>query len=356
MGRAATSRLKVNPPLGRMPVLQYLQPDELEVDAQYQRSVEAADSQALIRKIAQRWNWDLCLPLVVSRRFDGEAGRERLFVIDGQHRLEAARLRKDIGQLPCQVVSYDCAADEAASFVHLNQQRRPLSKLDLFKAAVASEDPEACAILTAMEAAGLTLAPHMSSVAWKPGMLGNIGGIEQAWRQHNAVAAGEALQCLATAFAGEVLRYAGTLYPGIVAVCTKECRDRQEFEPARFARFTAMLGERGQARLREDVMLEVAASSDLGRVASAVRVITEMWWPERRKTREAVERAQGKGAMATLRQAQGERVEGEGAFRRMPKDDASDPKTAWCAQCDRRVSFEAAGLCQSRFCSLRKAG
>ena len=47
----------------------------------------------------------------------------------------AARLRGDIPQLPAVVVQYASAADEAASFVHLNQQRRPLTRLDLFKAA-----------------------------------------------------------------------------------------------------------------------------------------------------------------------------------------------------------------------------
>jgi hypothetical protein len=51
-------------------------------------------SQALIRQIARHWDWDLCLPLVVSRRADGS-----LYVIDGQHRLAAARIRGDIDHL-----------------------------------------------------------------------------------------------------------------------------------------------------------------------------------------------------------------------------------------------------------------
>ena len=62
MARAATSRLKVNPPLGRMPVLQFMAPGELRIDASYQRSIESGDSKTLIRKIAQHWNWDLCQP------------------------------------------------------------------------------------------------------------------------------------------------------------------------------------------------------------------------------------------------------------------------------------------------------
>ena len=208
MARAATARLKVNPPLGRMPALQNLLTSELGIDPQYQRSIETGPSQSLIRKIAQHWNWDLCQPLVVAARPTGE-----MMVIDGQHRLAAARLRGDIDQLPCVVVRYASAADEAASFVHLNQQRRPLSKLDVFKAAVASEDPEACAILAAMEAAGLSVAPHVNCTAWKPGMVSNIGGIEAAWRKYGSAIAAKALWVLAASYPGEVLQYAGTIFP-----------------------------------------------------------------------------------------------------------------------------------------------
>ena len=41
MSRPATSRLKVNPPLGQLPVLQYCSPDQLLIDEQYQRSLDA---------------------------------------------------------------------------------------------------------------------------------------------------------------------------------------------------------------------------------------------------------------------------------------------------------------------------
>ena len=335
MSRPATARLKCNPPLGRMPVLQFMAPGELAIDATYQRSILGGDSQTLIRKIAQHWNWDLCQPLVVARRTGGE-----LFVIDGQHRLEAAHARGDIAMLPCVVVDYASAADEAASFVHLNQQRRPLSKLDVFKAAVASEDPRSVAIAAAIEHAGLSLAPHMSSVAWKPGMVGNIGGIEQAWEKHGAVATGEALQCLATAFAGQVLAYAGTLFPGIVAVCAVETKGRDEFDPGRFASFTAKLGSRGQDTLRDDVLLEMASEQGLGRVLAAVRVVTELWWPERRKNRETVQRAlTGSAPKAIAATAARLKLDHDGL--------------AWCAQCDSRVSPERAAACTDRFC---KAG
>jgi len=277
MARAATARLKCNAPLGRMPTLQFCRPAELRIDPAYQRDIGNGPSQTLIRKIAQHWNWDLCQPLVVARRTDLT---ERLFVIDGQHRLEAARLRRDIDQLPCVIVSYASAADEAASFVHLNQQRRPLSKIDLFKAAIASEDAEACAIARAVADAGLSIAPHNNPTAWKPGMIGNIGGIEAVWRRHGERVAREALVALAAAWPGQVLAYAGTVFPGLAAVCAVEAQkdggdDLEDWQ----AMLAEMAGAASQADWRSDVMRH-KADNPLVKFAGASEAVFLAAWGE----------------------------------------------------------------------------
>lgn len=46
-------------------------------------------------------------------------------------------------------------------------------------------------------------------------MIGNVPGIRTALRAHGEDIAGRALVILAAAWPGEVLRYAGTIYPGI---------------------------------------------------------------------------------------------------------------------------------------------
>ena len=127
-----TQKIRNAPAKGSLPVLQYLTPGQLQVDASYQRSIENGQSRSLIARIAKDWNWDLCQVLVVSRR-----GDQGLFVVDGQHRLQAAKMRGDIGQLPCVVATYASAQEEAAIFAQLNRQRTPLKALDIFKAALA---------------------------------------------------------------------------------------------------------------------------------------------------------------------------------------------------------------------------
>ena len=262
-----SDRLKLTPPLGRLPTLQFILVGELQVDPEYQRSLEARSSQRLIRRVAQHWNWDLCQPLVVARRPDGGG----LFVIDGQHRLQAAKLRGDIAQLPCVVVEYASAADEAASFVHLNQERRPLSKLDLFKAAVASGDSQATAIADAMKSAGLSCAPHGNFVSWKPGMVSNIGGIERAWKDHGPEATSRAFDVLARAFEGQVLRYAGTIFPGIAALCA-ETEDADELDL-----LVAMIGGAEQAEWRKEIAKARAEDPDLKFAAASEQVLSNAW-------------------------------------------------------------------------------
>lgn len=332
MARSATARLKFNPPLGNLPALQWALASQLQVDASYQRSLDNGPSAALVRKIAQHWNWDLCQPLVVSRRGDGA-----MYVIDGQHRLAAARLRGDITQLPCVVVDYASAADEAASFVHLNQQRRPLSRLDVFRAAVASEDPEACAIQAAIEQAGLSLAPHSNYTAWKPGMVSNIGGIESAWRVHGAAATQQALAVLAEAFAGEVLRYAGTIFPGIAALCGDRARGRRiDLNTLR-----EMVAARSQKDWRTAMMQYRAREPDL-RYAAASVVVLRAAWAEYTGT--AWDDEDDRAASGTAKQGDP-----------LPGFVANEDGTSWCDQCDGRVTYEEGAGCKSRFCSLRKA-
>lgn len=210
--RASTSRLAVNPALGLRPSLENCRLPDLKIDASYQRSTDNGSSRDLIRRIAQHWNWSLFHPLSVARRDDGS-----LWVVDGQHRLAAARLRRDIYDLPCVVTRYDSAADEAASFVAMNVQRRALSAIDLFKAAVTSGDGKAGQVARLLAEAGLTLAPHTNFTAWKPGMVSNIGGIQAAFRKSGVELTKRALALLARAFDGEVLRYAGTLFSAIAA-------------------------------------------------------------------------------------------------------------------------------------------
>ena len=277
MARPASTRLKVNPPLGTLPVLQYCTPDQLEVDPAYQRGLDSGPSQALIRRIAVHWDWGLCQPLIVARR-GGPGSGQALFVVDGQHRLAAAKLRGDIHQLPCVVASYADAADEAACFVALNQQRRPLGRLVVFKAELAAGDPEARAVAGAVEAVGLRIAASTNLETSPPGTLSNVTGLLACLRIHGEAVLEAALDVLAESFKGQKLRYAGTIFPGLAEIVAAEmARDPAFRDGDRFALMTEMLGGAWQTDWYKDVLSAVAADPNLNRKRASAVVLRAAW-------------------------------------------------------------------------------
>ena len=96
-------------PLGNPPTLEWVALDRLLVDDSYQRRADDGRSKVLIGQIARGWDWRLYQPLSVSRRAGGE-----LFVVDGQHRLAAARMRGDIPHLPVVILIVLVASLEGA--------------------------------------------------------------------------------------------------------------------------------------------------------------------------------------------------------------------------------------------------
>jgi ParB-like chromosome segregation protein Spo0J len=87
-------------------------------------------------------------PLLVASRDGG------LYIIDGQHRWEAAKLRGDIQFMPCAVGNYTGSAEEAALFVAANRHRVRVNPMDMWRAAVAAGDEATVALERLVTAAG----------------------------------------------------------------------------------------------------------------------------------------------------------------------------------------------------------
>ena len=252
-------------PRGAPPVLQNLAPSQLAIDQAYQRSIDQA-GRRLIGEIARAWDWSLCQPLVVARRPDMS-----LYVIDGQHRLEAARTRGDIPWLPCVVVDHPTPTTEAAAFVSLNARRRPLTPMALFRADIASGNPAAIELMALIEGAGLRLTGIADASGWKPGWINNIVGLSKCHRRHGAAITRTALECLARGFAGEVLSNCGTLWSGIWPTVVAGGGDRFSREL-----FVLVLAGADQAQWIRDIVT-YSAEQAVARQAAAAAVMTRAY-------------------------------------------------------------------------------
>ena len=119
----------------------------LEIDKSYQR--DANDPK--VANIAKEWSWIGCGVLTVALT----NGQYR--VMDGQHRLEAARLRDDIQDLPCLVFPVEDISEEASGFLVANTARRAVSAIDKHRASVIAGDPLAVFIQEQLDASGYKL-------------------------------------------------------------------------------------------------------------------------------------------------------------------------------------------------------
>lgn len=206
---AAAGQRRFAAPKGRPPSIEMRHPDELFIDDSYQRSIDTGPSRALINRIAVEWDWRMCMPLVVSRREDD------FYVIDGQHRLAAAKLRGDIPFLPCCVATYAGVADEAAMFVAMNRSRRAINRLDDFHAAKAGGDADTIAIAALIEGVGFTVSRRTGSAAWVPGEVAFTSAIAAVRRKHGDGVCTEALKMMADAFPDERLTAGSSIFTSI---------------------------------------------------------------------------------------------------------------------------------------------
>jgi hypothetical protein len=334
-------RFKVNPIVGSLPVLQYCAPEQLLIDDSYQRSLEATNRArrwsgasprmglgavpALVRRPARRWR-------AVRRRRPASARR-------------CGACAATLPSCRASSATFDSADREAAAFVQLNQQRRPLDALDLFKAALASGDPTATLIKQCLEDAGLELANSTNNQTMKAGQVGNVGGLQRCERTYGAAVLRTALKVLALAYPQQVLRYAGSIFPGIVAVVAGELHNRAaptDLVP----RLAGFVGRDAQSEWVHRFAQAKADDVNLKHSQAAERVLRAAW----------VEYSQARHGLPPA-----------------PKVEQHDPggcappvytvaptflkpaETAWCDQCDRQVSGARAAKCASKFCKLKVA-
>ncbi len=142
--------------------LKIMHKDVLKIHPAYQRDVILAK----VKEITAEWSWVGAGAIVVGER-NGE-----FWVIDGQHRVLAAKRRSDISYLPCIVFQTEGVKQEAIAFLVLNAGRKPVSSIGKFKAMIAAGNDTACVVHKTLEALGVTLKPaakkgrELKSVAW----------------------------------------------------------------------------------------------------------------------------------------------------------------------------------------------
>lgn len=154
---------------GKKPELAWLPIGKLSVDPKYQRDTGSRRSQHLIAKIAGDFRWSRFGIVLAVKQGDPAKGGG-WHVIDGQHRVEAARQRGDIGHVPAVVLPHATIAAAAADFVAINRDRVAVTPYHIHYAQLAAGDPEALAMDRVCRQAGIEICRYpVPASNMKPG-------------------------------------------------------------------------------------------------------------------------------------------------------------------------------------------
>ena len=118
----------------------------LNVDNTYQRPAVMQK----VSKISRDWSWIACGAITAVNR-DGQ-----MFVIDGQHRVLAAR-KANIGEIPCVLFNSESRKQEAIGFLDVNTFRTPITGEQRFKTQIVTEDETTLFVKSTLERLGVTL-------------------------------------------------------------------------------------------------------------------------------------------------------------------------------------------------------
>jgi len=184
--------------IGPKPSMALLRPQDLSVDAAYQRDL-SPKSLKLIRKLVEEWDWRKYKVPVVTRVGDA------WHVIDGQHTAIAAVSHGGIDALEVLVVEAGSQQDRASAFIGHNKDRVQITNSQLFFAAAASGDEDALTALQICERAGATVLRNPSpGRPFREGELIAVAALVQLVRRRSAVKARIVIETLVKARAAPI--------------------------------------------------------------------------------------------------------------------------------------------------------
>lgn len=221
---------------GARPVLRWVKPTDLYVDATYQRDLSRKSFQ-LIEQMYAGFAWSRMKPPVVVDA-DG-----KLHVIDGQHTAIAAA-SLSLPEMPIFVVEAVSLDERARAFVGHNTDRITVSSIAIYNALRAAGDPDALDVERVCARAGVRIREFTQSCVLAEGDTKAIGLIRGLIKKRGVIKARKVLECLVKANLAPIAGAAITAAENIV------CVERSGVDLEVLARVVRMDGDSGFAKAR----------------------------------------------------------------------------------------------------------
>lgn len=205
------ARRQASNDLGPKPDLQWLRPAELEIDPRYQRDLSSRRSMEIVARILERFSWAKFQPPTVVA-----IGPNRWVVVDGQHRVEAAKQHPLVDFIPCYIIEAPELRQQADSFVAVNVDRVAMHPLHIYHAALVAAEPQACRIASICQRSGITIPRNAASNGdLKPGQTLAVATIRKALVHGDRVVT-DALTILREAFSERGGQLRGSIIEAMV--------------------------------------------------------------------------------------------------------------------------------------------
>lgn len=216
----------------------------MRLDSAYQRDLRQSD----VARMAAAWSPHKAGVVVLSERHGGP------FIIDGQHRVAAAR-EAGITQLPAMVIEGLTQADEARLFVAYQEERRGHTAIGKFKANTVAQDPVTVDIITAVNRAGYIVSPRTAD-----NHITAINALIRVHRLGGVELVSGVLQLVRSMWFGERKATDGQVLYGL-ALFLNDCGHRPQFKAERLERIMADYAPTRLLRKAQDVGDERGAIS-----------------------------------------------------------------------------------------------
>lgn len=150
---------------GAKPELKWVPLTKLYVPRKYQRTLEGQASLRNVEFIQRNFNWAEFNTLLVCKLHKDNV---KYAIIDGQHRYRAAELLDTIEEVPCVIISPRDVKEQAQTFININSRRLSLTSLQLYRAALATEDSYALMLDRVCKEAGVVIPTWATLISSTP--------------------------------------------------------------------------------------------------------------------------------------------------------------------------------------------
>ncbi|MBJ6722409.1 ParB N-terminal domain-containing protein [Bacillus sp. PR5] len=201
---------------GKPPRLDYVPVAQIYTDHNYQRELDERRVQKLVRAFA--WTKFGAISLI-------ESGLEKFAVVDGQHRLEAAR-RLGFERVPSSITNAGQFKTEAEIFLALNRDRKNVTPIERYWAGLAAEDPETVRAKKVLDACGCEVSPTMG--VKKPNYTAAITALMRSISYYGEKATREAIEIIRESWPEDANALRGVIIMGLAAVINNNAGYKRE--------------------------------------------------------------------------------------------------------------------------------